>query len=57
MRHSHTAMWWCAAAAAGVVAMLVALGAGGWALLGALGCLVMMGAMVLMMSRGMGDGG
>lgn len=55
MRHSHRAMWWCAAVAV-LVAVLVALGAGGWALLAAVGCLVMMGAMVLMMSRGMGGG-
>lgn len=55
MRHSHRTMWWCTAVVA-LVAVLVALGAGGWALLAAVGCLVMMGAMVVMMSRGMGGG-
>ncbi len=56
MRHPHRAMWWCAAVVAALVAVLVALGAGGWAVLAAVGCLVMMGAMVVMMSRGMGGG-
>ncbi len=53
--HTHKGMWACILLIA-LVAVLVALGAGGWALLAVVGCLVMMGAMLLLMSRGMGGG-
>lgn len=55
VKHSMKMMWVCAAIVVVVIALSIAGASAGYALF-ALPCILMMGAMVWMMTRGMGGG-
>ena len=57
MRGHGAHIWMCAAAVAVALVLVLATGSGAWFVLPALGCALMMGAMMWMMISGMGGRG